>query len=121
MRVECVKIINPVNGQQEAEHPSIRIGHRYTVLEIYVEGSDGTTFRVRTSDGSPGLWGSSMFVAVDDNIPESWSVKLEEKGHLIFGPTPWLEASFWERYFDDEPEAVAVYKSELAKLVEGEN
>ena len=38
-------------------------------------------------------------------------------GCISFSPEAWSKAGFWEQFFDREPEAVAVFEEERAKIV----
>lgn len=118
MKVLCVKIVNPVTGEEEADSPWIRIGEEYTVLEIYASDRTKTSFRISSKqDDTPVLFDAQMFATVDGRIPPNWTVRVEEGGSVAVAPAAWLEDGFWERYFDSDKEAVAVYEAEKALIV----
>lgn len=112
MRVLCIKIISPVTREEVLEHPGVQLDLEYDVLSILVESGRGAKFRIRTDDGTPALFDAAMFAAAADKIPRNWVMSVREGGLVSFGPARWLQPGFWERYFDGDPEAVAVFKSE---------
>jgi hypothetical protein len=67
MIVRCVQIISPTAGTVVEDHPAIRVGREYPVLEV-LAGSGRVLFRildevVRPDEyDSPGLWDAAMFV-----------------------------------------------------------
>ena len=63
--------------------------------------------------GVPAVFDASLFVTTDESIPPTWRLRVADSGVVKLGPAEWLVAGFWERYFDDEPEALAAYDREL--------
>jgi hypothetical protein len=66
-------------------------------------------------DGMPVLFDADKFDIVDDTIPENW-VATETEAGPEWAPAPWNEPEFWERAFNDDPQALAVYKQEKKKI-----
>lgn len=114
MRVLCVKIIHPVTGKEVPSHDDMTIGEEYDVLSIEID-QGGAKFRILTPDGTPALFDAVMFVTTQGAIPTNWAVRVGEGGVIDFGPGPWIEPGFWERYFDGDREAIAQFEAERGK------
>lgn len=113
MIVRCVKIISPIEDEGEVvEYPGIRVGALYTVLEI---GAGPDLFWIRIWDEDqedPGsLWDPEMFETVDSRMSSRWTASLDQ-GYLRFAPQAWQRPGFWDDYFHEVPDAVALVKSE---------
>ncbi|MCX4458580.1 hypothetical protein OOK58_42480 [Streptomyces sp. NBC_01728] len=121
MIVRCIKIIRPGTSTVVSEHPGVRIGEEYPVLEVFAARSR-TEFRLpdrsarRDEIDSPGLWDADMFEIVSDRMPTCWVTGLED-GLLTLAPREWQRPGFWEDYFDHEPGAVAEYDRLKARII----
>jgi hypothetical protein len=119
--VRCVQIISPVTGEVVSDHPSIRIGAEYPVLEV-LAGKDRMLFRLPDQDAypdeyeSPALWAADMFVVVSERIPGCWTAELTD-GVLTLAPREWQRIGFWDDYFNDVPAAVAAYDRLKAEIL----
>lgn len=113
MRVRSVQIISPVTRKVVADHPSMRVGEEYTVLEVAAGPGGDSSLRIHRGDESPGIWDSAMFETTDPTVPSIWVAQLSDGGGLRLAPPRWLERGFWERYFDGEPDAVAIFEADL--------
>lgn len=119
MKVRCVKIINPVTGETEDTNPWVRKGKEYVVLEVVAAPGRHIDFRVVTDDDArtPGLHSAEMFESVSSRVPSNWVIQVEKGGVVTIGPERWLRRGFWEDYFDQKPDAIAVYAEELDRVV----
>ncbi|WP_406432670.1 hypothetical protein OHB00_07915 [Streptomyces sp. NBC_00631] len=96
-----------------SEHPGVRIGEEYPVLEVSAARAR-ILFRLpdrsaRQDDvDSPGLWDADMFEIVSDRMPTCWVTGLGN-GWLTLAPREWQRPGFWDDYFDHVPDAVAEY------------
>jgi hypothetical protein len=121
MRVRCVKILD-IRGAEAADSWAIHVGDECDVLEISATPRHEVLFRIesRPSLGhkTPILLDSRMFETVDGRIPRNWAVRVGGDGYVCIGPAPWLVDGFWERYFDREADAEAIFDSEKARIVE---
>ncbi|MFC5251668.1 hypothetical protein [Streptomyces nigrescens] len=121
MIVRCDQIISPTSGEIVPDHPGIRIGEEYPVLEITTT-ADRSLLRLpehgynRGRRESPGLWDAAMFTVVVDRVPNCWVAQLDD-GRLTLAPPEWQRLGFWEEYFDDVPRAVAEYDRLRAKIL----
>lgn len=119
MIVKCVKIVSPATLKEVPEHPSIAVGACYEVFSIEISTDGRARFRIVGNEwDTPALWNSEMFDIVDGAMPDSWTA-VGANGSFSLGPAAVAEPGFWERYFDREPEAVAIYRRELGPLIEG--
>lgn len=116
MRVRCLRIIDAIDGKVETDSAWLRVGREYTVLAISAFGGR-VLLRIASDEaGVPALFQAEMFEVVDSRLPSSWRATLEQSGGLDIGPDAWLQAGFWEDYFNDAPEAVAIYERERAAI-----
>lgn len=111
MKVLCVRIINPATRQEVLEHPAVRVGEEYHVVSVSFNPRREASFQIITLDGTPAWFDAAMFHAIEGDIPRSWVMSVHERGIVDFGPAPLLKPGFWERYFDDDPDAIAVFES----------
>ena len=117
MRVLCVKIINPVTSKEVLEHPGVRLHQEYPVLTVQSSPSRGAEVRILTDDGTPALFDASMFATTESAITSNWIARVREGGVVDMAPPAWLEAGFWERYFDRDSTAVQAFETELRFIV----
>lgn len=123
MIVRCEHIINPVTGEADNDHPGMRIGAEYPVLEV-ITTAQGVLLRIPdpadsapgTFD-SPGLWDASMFTVVSDRVPDCWVAGLDDR-RLTLAPREWQRLGFWEDFFDGATTAVAEYNHCKAEILE---
>ena len=121
MIVRCIKIIQPGTSRVVSEHPGVRIGEEYPVLEVFAARSR-ILFRLPDRGArldeieSPGLWDAGMFEIVSDRMPTCWVTRLED-GRLTLAPREWQRPGFWEDFFDHEPDAVADYDQLKARII----
>ncbi|MFE4874297.1 hypothetical protein [Streptomyces sp. NPDC056682] len=121
MIVRCVQIISPTTGEVVTDHPAIRVGAEYPVLEVITTGNkvllripellDNTEYR-----DSPGLWDAAMFMVVSSRIPSCWVAELGD-GRPTLAPREWQRAGFWDDYFDVVPAAVDDYDRLRAEIL----
>jgi hypothetical protein len=119
--VRCVQIISPATGAVVSDHPSMRVGVEYPVLEVLTTANQ-VLLRIpdqldtREYRDSPGLWDAAMFTVVSSRMPTCWVAGLED-GRLTLAPREWQRAGFWEDYFDAVPSAVAEYERLRAEIL----
>ncbi|MGN5378725.1 hypothetical protein ACQ4WX_18840 [Streptomyces lasalocidi] len=106
------------------DHPSLKVGREYPVLEVVTSG-DRVLLRIPNKDEpltdgvyfvSDALWNASMFTVVSDRMPSCWVPNLVE-GRLKLAPPEWQRPGFWEDYFDAIPDAVADYRRRRAEIL----
>jgi hypothetical protein len=89
----------------------LRDGEEYVVIEVGMDPLRRVWFRIENQDGTPALYDSRCFTEVDRSLPTHWTARLTDHGSVTFGPPEFLEAGFWERYFDRVADAVDLYHS----------
>ncbi|MFI8234576.1 hypothetical protein ACIGDI_37810 [Streptomyces sp. NPDC085900] len=121
MIVRCHQIVSPISREIVRDHPGIRIGAEYPVLEI-VTNPRQVLLRLPEQgygDGyreTPGLWDAAMFTIVREGVPTCWVAGLDN-GRLTLAPAEWQRPGFWDDYFDDVPQAIAEYDRLRAEIV----
>lgn len=111
MRVLCLQIINPITGVNESTSPWLDLDDEYEVLEVYAYPGGRIDLRLAAKDaGTPALFDSTMFMTIDDTIPPTWTVRLEDGGALRLAPREWMRPGFWDAFFDGDPDAVSDYR-----------
>lgn len=116
VRVVCVRIINPVTGEEVNEHPGVHVGREYPVLAAQAHSGRRAKLRILADDGTPTLFDAAMFTASEMAIPGTWVMRVREGGIVDLGPAAWLEPGFWERYFDRERSAVDLFDAEVRAM-----
>ncbi|KIZ15696.1 hypothetical protein [Streptomyces natalensis] len=121
MIVRCTQIISPATGEVVPDHPSIRVGAEYPVLEVLTTANRVQLRIPELLDtmehrDSPGLWDASMFTVVSSRMPSCWVAELED-GRLTLAPREWQRTGFWEDYFDVVPAAVDEYDRLRAEIL----
>jgi hypothetical protein len=115
MKVRCIKLLD--SRSRPVDHSAwAKVGGEYHVLSIWVEPGQ-TRLRLVGEEPTPALFEPEMFEVVSPAIPPTWVVTSPKPGCLSIAPDAWSGAGFWERFFDGEPEAVAAFKEEQAKIV----
>jgi len=102
MIVRVVKIVNPLGGAV-AEHPSLRVGADYLVLDIYVNRRSQMIRVLDDEGGIPGTWPIEMFEVRSPRLSSTWGAAIdhyEGGAALHLGPVPWLRPGFWPDYVD---------------------
>ncbi len=118
MRVMCIKLINPVSGEDETSSAWLCLHSEYEVLELSAFPDRRVELRLVSEETSiPALFDSEMFITTDGTVPRTWSIKIDEGGVVRLAPEPWLVPGFWEDYFDRDPAAVEIYEEQKAAML----
>jgi hypothetical protein len=115
MKVRCVKLLDS-SGRPVERSAWAKVGSVYHVLELWVEPGRAR-IRLVGEEPTPALFDPEMFEVVSAMIPAPWVVTSPKPGCLSLAPEAWSGAGFWERFFDGEPEAVAAFEDQRAKIV----
>jgi hypothetical protein len=115
MKVRCLKLLDA--RSRPVEHSTwAKIGSVYHVLSVWVE-PDQAGLRLVGEEPTPALFEPEMFEVVSTVIPPTWVITSPKPGCLSFAPDAWNATGFWEKFFDGEPEAVASFNEERAKII----
>ncbi|MFE3549055.1 hypothetical protein ACFXN2_10300 [Streptomyces kronopolitis] len=107
-----------------ADHPGIRIGEEYPVLEILATGDQcrlrlpehGYNGEDRDSPGLSGALGRRYVHGCGGANAGLLGADLTD-GQLTLAPPEWQRPRFWEEYFDAVPQAVAEYDRVKAEIL----
>jgi hypothetical protein len=114
MRVLCVSL-----GDDNTSSRWLTLNKEYLVLAIEIRPSGVSKLRVIADDNrTPILVDSVMFAANSEPIPPRWVCTIREGGTLELEPKSWTEFDFWERYFDGDARAVALFDEEFRRMAE---
>ena len=109
MRVKCTKLQDN-QGKPLKSDGWLTVGSEYMVLCIYIDASRGVLLRLMGDDKfTPAMFSGELFEITEQTIPQNWIAKKEACGDYSLGPKAWSESGFWERFFDREEEAVAIF------------
>jgi hypothetical protein len=116
MKVRCVRLLDE-SGREQASSAWLTVGRVYLVLSLYL-APHGNSVQIMDDQGpGPGFYRLDQFDLVDGSVPAIWvASKMPGGSELSLEPAAWTPVGFWERYFDGDPEARALFKQELAKL-----
>ena len=115
MKVRCVKLLD-ARGRPTERSAWAKVGSVYQVLCVWAEPGQ-TSLRLVGEGRTPALFEPEMFEVISTRIPPTWVIASPRPGCLSIGPDAWNAAGFWERFFDAEPEAVATFDEERAKII----
>lgn len=118
MRVKCIKIINPITGDEQANSPWLTVGKEYGVWEVSWGISQKLIdFRFEHDDAnSPALSNAKLFEVTCDFIPSTWSIQSIPDQRFSIGPRSWQVDGFWVAYFDGELWARELYQREVKAM-----
>jgi hypothetical protein len=86
-------------------------GEKLPVLAIMLMLSGGPKFLLWSNKQlSVGLFPIAEFDVVDPTLPGHWVAKTGPNGHIEFSPAEWQPEGFWERYHEEDPEAVKIFQ-----------
>jgi len=118
MKVECIKVINPIIGEESHSDGWLTVGQTYIVLAIFASPQRPIKFRCIGNDGkTPALFDARQFKTISTNIPSNWVATLDEQGILEIGPERWSNPGFWEDFFNGDLNAIRVFEEEYAIIV----
>jgi hypothetical protein len=112
MRVVCVSL-----GDDRRSDPWLTLNKEYQVISVELRPRGVAKLRIIADDHrTPILVESSLFAANGEPLPANWVCTIREGGTVDFEPQSWAKLDFWERYFDRDPAAMAVFDEELKRM-----
>ncbi|MGO4249451.1 hypothetical protein AB4Y87_19735 [Paenarthrobacter sp. RAF54_2] len=118
MKVRCTQLLAHDGRGQLESSPWLTIDAEYHVLSLTAHPDGRVYLRLLTDDSdSYGLFDSTAFMTVDETVPENWQARIGDGGVLHFAPASWLVPGFWEDYYDGDPAAAEIVKTELRKIL----
>ena len=89
---------------KEPRYPDLSEEQQYFVL-----GIEADDYRILNDVGKPYLYSPELFDVVDPTEPANWVTELGEDGERYSYPTPLNEVGFFEDFFDQESEQMALF------------
>lgn len=118
MKVQCEKIINHETGKVSDKDAWLTVGKVYDVLSFSVNDNGVIEYRLMADDGyTPALFRASQFTIVCSALPSNWIINCEQNSYFELAPESWVQAGFWEEYFDREPNTVAIFETEKDRII----
>lgn len=118
MKVRCIKLLDS-RGRELASSTWLKIGGIYQVLTLSIDASGKDLIRlVGEQEPEPVLHPLQQFEVVDNRIPRNWVVTVRPSAGIVIGPEPWMAPGFWERFFDGDAHARAIFEAERLKIVD---
>lgn len=90
--------------QGRADYPDLTPGQEYGVI-----GIEADDLRVLSDQGRPYLYPAGLFEVVDPREPGDWVTVYGDEGERYAYPPSLNGNGFFEDFFDEDEEAVAVF------------
>lgn len=90
--------------QGRADYPDLTPGQEYGVI-----GIEADDLRVLSDQGRPYLYPVELFEVVDPREPGDWVTEYGDEGERYAYPPSLKGNGFFEDFFDEDEEAVAVF------------
>lgn len=85
-------------------------GQTFAVQSMRVSLQKGVTLRIEPpGEKTPVVVPGASFEVVDGSKPDCWEVGEFTNHAFSVGPRVWQELGFWDRLFDDDPQALDAY------------
>jgi hypothetical protein len=118
MKVKCTD--NKINNKEKV-YSNLTPNKEYIVLSIEFYNKEISTFsnfigdyilyRIEDDDGLVKPLPSKLFTIISSQLPRCWISYRENEECYSILPREWAKPSFWEDYYDDEYNALAVFQS----------
>ncbi len=119
MRVKCVRLSDS-KGNELSNSSWYSVGKVYDVLELSVSDKSGVSIRLESDEiGTPALFPLSDFEIVDGTLPRNWII-VARSGFMRLTPAAWAELDFMYRFFNDDPDAMSIFRRERDIIVGSE-
>jgi hypothetical protein len=90
--------------RKSPQYPDLSEAQQYFVI-----GIEADDYRVLNDIGKPYLYERELFDVVDPTEPEDWVTEFGEDGERYSYPAPLNEVGFFEDFFDQKREQIAVF------------
>jgi len=111
----------PEHGASRDDSEWLRIGDEYPVLAMLAHAAPEHPYRtsvlVQDAAGSASWFPNDFFVTTSTRVPSNWIAEIDQDGALHIAPERWLEPGFWEARYDNQTDAIAVYRAELEVIL----
>lgn len=118
MKVRCTKLFDS-RGASQGTSSWLTIGKVYDVLTIEFERQGQWLIRlIGAGKSGAALFPIDSFDVVSSEVSPSWVASWNSDGFFQLAPEKWTQPGFWEQFYDREPEALALFDEEVARLIE---
>tara|TARA_R110002096_G_scaffold29497_13_gene88830 strand:- start:30681 stop:31064 length:384 start_codon:yes stop_codon:yes gene_type:complete len=122
MKVRCIRLIAEESGDILESSVWLTIDKEYLVLSVHVDGNGQVSFQLVGDDEfTPAFHRAEQFNIVSNLIPSIWCVDYAPGGAFDLVPRAWREKGFWEKFFDGESDARALFRSEVQAMLDEES
>jgi hypothetical protein len=120
MKVRCIRIFDS-RGNPVERSSWLTIGKTYPVLSMIFQSNGERLLRL-IGDGQNGvaLFKWESFEVVTSDVPANWRIDLDEHGRVELAPKPWITLGFWNRFYDQDAEAIRIFQEERKKIIDAE-
>lgn len=117
MKARCTKLLDTL-GNPQTRSSWLTVGKTYHVLSVIHDSQGKWLLRV-VADSQPGvgLFPLEQFDIVSSKIPERWVAIWNKEGVFELTAAAWNAPTFWERYFEDDSNARAIFEREKASII----
>jgi len=117
MKVRCTRLLDAFGNAQESS-AWLTIGKVYHVLSIILDGHGNWLLRL-VGDTAPGggFFPLHQFEVLTSKIPDTWIVTWNNNGVFELTTNEWNQLGYWERYFENDAEAIRVFEEEKRKII----
>lgn len=117
MKVRCTKLLTP-DGTPQQSSPWLTLGAIYDVLTVEFDRNGLWLVRlIGDSANEVALFPIDAFEIVSNRLAPSWVASQTERFFQL-APEAWLDAQFWERFYDRDAGAIETFETELARIKE---
>ena len=113
-------IYNEFTKKYEKESSWITIGKEYIVLGLTIRLNEITYLIATDQDEMPASQNAIQFEIISGKIPSNWKIIPGEFAFLFILPSAWCEPGIMEAFYDQDPEALKIYKREAMIIYQEE-
>ncbi len=116
MKVRCTKLLT-ADGTPQTASQWMTVGGIYEVLTIELDRDGLWLVRlIGDSANEVALFSIDGFEVVSECLVPAWVANWTADGFFQLAPEAWLDAQFWERFYDRDPDAIQTFETELARI-----
>jgi hypothetical protein len=117
VKVRCERLAH-LDGSTLIGSDALDIGKEYIVLSVLTVPNGRIQLQILFPDGHMSWWTSEIFSVSSDTISPNWVADIDDKGIMRLGPRPFLTKGLLEDFYNDDPIAVQIVDSEVAKMTQ---
>ncbi|HEY2567136.1 MAG TPA: hypothetical protein VGH95_05480 [Candidatus Aquirickettsiella sp.] len=120
MKVKCITIYNEHTKTYEKESSWITIGKEYIVLGIEIRPHEVSYLIASDSEQMPILQYATQFEIISGKVPSNWKILPDKFALFSILPSAWCEPGLMEAFYDQDPEALKIYRREAMLIYQEE-